>query len=1119
MSKPLQDPIVFPALGENQRNSYAKTNTTNLSRPHNFDVCESNTTLQGESFPSSSVIIGGNPKNAMVSSTKYFEALKFHSEPRKKPSNITFSLSESSNVGVKNETSVMRQSMMGVMKSQTKQIPSDRRNLTDHSPPLSSELVQKTPELFDDKEPHFRTLSAKVRGSYANYNPNLSVDSLQGYEDKHTTTRISNMSIFRRGSQDDFVLGIGRHLRVDVLTERPGTQTILSTSKKRVGWKDKFPFTKDSSLKDLHLERSLIEGSENLDDELRFPRPSTQASKRKLFLSIDKDNKTSKKESDFCYNPKSRTQISTLDCRLSLTDDSMEDKSMSLDDETKISGNNSPSRRRSSLAESLQVGKEKIIWLFHLFPTVQPENYLSLRNTIAFVNMLIAGIALGMVTYFGFVFRSGYIEGMSMLVARLVLVKSLVSFNETLFTLEHYNADILRNIKSGYFDEFPTNFAVGNPCRYLMDTVTESVVFYSFLDKYSASIQTNSAACTANRVGQSTFLFVADYFSENISTTWVCNFENDLLSLPTCSQPKKKPTEFLTNFSFKRNSWKSAIDRSLESNNSRQYFSMDTKSIPPRISLEYDMPIINTSIITSYLLDSIPYPKRRDDLTFKALFLDSNGQILAHRNVTDNVDTSVTQYVANLHQREYLEAFMILNAYSKQSDHAPDAKVWSDSAAYFGRKYFVAEGIPVIVIVQVDYSDVQREVLGNMLQLSSLTLLNHFELVSPLFSGCTMVVATVLSFVVTRRIGRPITEVAEKLRKIADLNFEESDTAMNVSRWSYFFKRSRNKVRGEDSGGSLAGERKLSPFHEMQRIDAAIEALKSGLLSFSKYVPLDVVSLLVKMKREAVLGVDEMELTIFFSDIANFTSISEIMEPKDLVIMMSEYLDEMSNIINETQGIVDKFIGDAIMAFWNAPLFLPDHASIACKAALKSQRRLFDLRQDWKRRGYAEIFSRIGVNTGKALVGNIGSPTRLSYTCLGDTVNAASRLEGLNKRYGTSILISEATYNYAKTSYLCRPLDVVSVKGKKVPIKIFELVGARKETENSRRLSVKVDLYQECFEGYCQKDFAYALQMLEKYHKRYGVDVASRMLKEKMESFLKNGIPENWTNVTIMDEK
>ncbi|KAJ3128436.1 hypothetical protein HK098_004513 [Nowakowskiella sp. JEL0407] len=1021
----------------------------------------------------------------------------------------------------------------------------------------------------DVKNNHFRTISARVRGSYANC-PSLyisnssSVDSLQFYEEKQrTTTRISNVSIFKKGSQDDMFLGIGKHFRVDVLTERPGSPSISSNSK-RVGWQNEdrsspsrnpVSQTKEKKLsnlkKELQSEGGSIEGQESSDEELKFQRPITQASKRTIFLSVDKsdvssskhrktDRKSSlKRNSDMnALFPATPDVSPKLECRLNVADEIHEETKLYSDDDSKKSPTTTPVRRRSSFVESLQAGRAKAMWLLHhIPPPVPPKNWVSLRNAIALANMFIAGVALALVTYLGYFFRRGYIEGMSMLVARLVLIKSLVSVNETLFALEHHNAGILNSLKFASYDISQPVFngsILTTPCKYLLDTVTESVVFSSFLNNYTAALQTNTFSCTAERVGFSRFTIDVDYYQPDYTNTWVCDVANQLLSTPSCTTVGQKTITSAENYTFSLEQMNYSEAEISVQMQSYDHFLLDTGVIPTTINFVYRIPSANTSIITSYPFDSIPYPKRRDDLTFKSVIIDTNGKILARKNITSRLDLWKIQddnwvrlNVRDLTEPQYFEIYMIFKTYGNQTGDLPDAKVWSDTSAYLGRKYFVAPNVPVVCVVQVDYEDVQREVFGNMFKLSSLELLNHYEWVSPLFSVSTMIVATILSFLITRKMGKPIKDVAERLRKIADLNFEEEEPLSQTKRWWNYLSRSSRDLDMNDSRATLDSnnnenrvlKRYMPRYHEMQRIDAAIVALKSGLLSFSKYVPLDVVSLLVKLKREAVLGVDEMELTIFFSDIANFTSISEIMLPKDLVIMMSEYLDQMSNIIGESQGIVDKFIGDAIMAFWNAPLFLPDHASIACKAALKSQRRLFDLRKDWSKRGYPEIFSRIGVHTGQTLVGNIGSQSRLSYTCLGDTVNTASRLEGLNKRYGTSILISEATYNYAKSSYLCRPLDVVTVKGKKVAIKIYELLGVRKDTENSRRMSAKVELYEECFGAYCRKDFGYGLHVLERYHKRYGGDVASRMLKDKMEILVNDGIPDNWTNVTVIDEK
>ena len=279
----------------------------------------------------------------------------------------------------------------------------------------------------------------------------------------------------------------------------------------------------------------------------------------------------------------------------------------------------------------------------------------------------------------------------------------------------------------------------------------------------------------------------------------------------------------------------------------------------------------------------------------------------------------------------------------------------------------------------------------------------------PLAAFAVLLVAVISSVAVTRAIGKPLKELAREMLLIADLNFEYEEEEQNpedatfalladddhsiddkLKRWFWPFPR---KKSGHGKKRSQNADDQGFKLKELQNLNSAMQAMKSGLKSFSKYVPIDVVTLLMKLKREAVLGVDEMELTIFFSDIVNFTAIAESITPQQLVEVMKEYLSEMSDILMQSQGVVDKYIGDAIMAFWNAPIPVYDHTTVACTSALKAQQRLRELRSMWCAKGLPEIKARIGINTGLALVGNLGSTTRLSYTCLGDNVNLASRLE------------------------------------------------------------------------------------------------------------------------------
>ncbi len=206
--------------------------------------------------------------------------------------------------------------------------------------------------------------------------------------------------------------------------------------------------------------------------------------------------------------------------------------------------------------------------------------------------------------------------------------------------------------------------------------------------------------------------------------------------------------------------------------------------------------------------------------------------------------------------------------------------------------------------------------------------------------------------------------------------------------------------------------------------------------TFGKYVSPLLVDQLADNPPE--LGGIDKELTVFFSDIRGFTSISENMTPQELINHLNEYLTAMTDILLDYGGTLDKYMGDAIMGFWGAPLPQPDHALLACKCALKQMEKLHELNKTWPEAKRLDIG--IGLNTGKMTVGNMGSPLRLSYTLAGDNVNLGSRLEGTNKAYGTNIIISEYTYGLVRDKVIARELDNIRVKGKNKPVLIYELI-------------------------------------------------------------------------------
>lgn len=210
--------------------------------------------------------------------------------------------------------------------------------------------------------------------------------------------------------------------------------------------------------------------------------------------------------------------------------------------------------------------------------------------------------------------------------------------------------------------------------------------------------------------------------------------------------------------------------------------------------------------------------------------------------------------------------------------------------------------------------------------------------------------------------------------------------------------------------------------------------------AFSKYLSTDVIKQIIANPDALKLGGESREISIFFSDIAGFSGISEKLTPEQLVQLLNEYLSEMTDIIMENRGTVDKYEGDAIMAFWGAPLHFDDHAYQACLSAVNMQRKLEELRAFWRKEGRHELRVRMGINSGLAVAGNMGSRTRMNYTVMGDAVNLASRLEGANKPYGTYAMVSDNTYAAVKNQFRFRELDKIRVVGKSVPITVYELL-------------------------------------------------------------------------------
>lgn len=261
------------------------------------------------------------------------------------------------------------------------------------------------------------------------------------------------------------------------------------------------------------------------------------------------------------------------------------------------------------------------------------------------------------------------------------------------------------------------------------------------------------------------------------------------------------------------------------------------------------------------------------------------------------------------------------------------------------------------------------------------------------------------------------------------------------------------RIRGMEFDDSSTPGAAPPPVREMAELHSGISLLQSALRSFSLYVPLGVVRRLVEEGRPIAPGVDRREMTILFCDLENFSTMAQSISAEELLEYTSAYFSAATEAITRHGGTIDKFIGDAVMAFWGAPQQVSDHAVRACRAAVDIQRGVERLNQGWAAEGKRSLRVRVGVNSASVLVGNIGSPDRLSYTAIGDGVNVASRLEGKNKDLGSSICISDSTYERAKDQIVARPLKPVSVKGRVGEFMVYELLDAVKPVEAVREVA------------------------------------------------------------------
>jgi adenylate cyclase len=302
-----------------------------------------------------------------------------------------------------------------------------------------------------------------------------------------------------------------------------------------------------------------------------------------------------------------------------------------------------------------------------------------------------------------------------------------------------------------------------------------------------------------------------------------------------------------------------------------------------------------------------------------------------------------------------------------------------------------------------------------------------------------------------------------------------------------------------------------SRFEEIVEITNAYRSLKRGLRALEKYVPIKLVRTLLVNDEEPVLGGRVEELTIFFSDIRGFSTFSEELAPEKLADMLGQYLQTMTNVVSDSGGTVDKFIGDAVMAFWNAPRPVEEHAYKAVVAALDCQQAITKLED-------AELlYTRIGIHTGRVMVGNFGARERMSYTVLGDGVNLAARLEGVNKEYGTRILISQPTFEQIRDRIACRRIDRIAVKGKSQATDIYEVLGRKDSVANG--VLAAATIYEQGLDAYFAQEFNEALAKFEQALVEKPGDKAAQLMIARCRRYLVEPPPAGWTGVSAMESK
>ncbi|MEM7424911.1 MAG: adenylate/guanylate cyclase domain-containing protein [Pseudomonadota bacterium] len=460
----------------------------------------------------------------------------------------------------------------------------------------------------------------------------------------------------------------------------------------------------------------------------------------------------------------------------------------------------------------------------------------------------------------------------------------------------------------------------------------------------------------------------------------------------------------------------------------------------------------------------------------------AKGRILAHTHL----ETASTNELGTLTLNRLEDAGdeVLLTLSGTAADGSAIQEVEAGGASFVGRSIDMDLGgpVPEKLLVAVPWN----EVVGPLVSARNRSILIALAIALAVMA---------LAFTLSRRIARPVEALTEEARRVSRLELEPQATQKSV-------------------------------ITEIDELGDAMTSMKSALSVFGRYVPRTLVRQLVETGSGGELGGTRRDLAIMFSDIEGFTTLSEDQQPEDLMHQLSDYFESQSSAVLRNKGTIDKYIGDAVMAFWNAPV--PDHemARNACLSVLEARAALAPLNKKWDAEGRPPLYTRYGLHLGPVIVGNVGSTERINYTAMGATANLASRLEGLNKFFGTQVIASDPVRRQAGEEFVWRPIGVVMPKGVTKPLRIYELLGLRAEIGSKPDIApletpelVQAALWDSAFQSYLSRNWGTAQKQFKDWLKHVPDDLTARFYLKRCKQLLARDPGPEWQGIEAFDAK